>query len=624
MKKIFLFLILFLFPLSVSANGSTEKIYVEFNVQANGDLKVREALILNGEYNGTELNFSYENPYLRTFSGDLKDFEGSSIYNASGIEDFKIYGVKNYPLNFELLYSENKTEFKESTSFAKSGDYGVYEKRGDSYRIYIPSSYKEAILITYTLKDVVVVHNDIAEFAWDVIGSNYPEDINELVVKVNLPQDSEELRVFTHGPLVGENQINNKRQVEARYLNLYTGHAMDIRVVFDKSIVPYATKKSNIDGLNFILEVEKLRAEKANAIRTRARAFNTFLTIHLILTGIGLTLTGLNFYKKHDKEHDSHFKAKYYREFTGDYNVEVIDYLMNKSITPNAMSASIMNLIYQKKITVEKQINGRKEEYLFTKQADSDNTTETYLLNFLFNQVGDGKTFTDKGLHAYAKSTKTYQNFTSSYETWKSSVIASGEQEMFWEKSDSKVKYILLAILNGGIFVAFNYLFNGGIVPDLRLMIMVAMTVIYIIYIAPSRKRTVKGNDHYLKWRAFKNFLNDFGQFQTKDLPEIILWEKYLVYATVFGLAKKVQKAMNVKIKEMNLDQTTMSDFTVYDYMMINNIVNNSVNSAVRAATYTASQVASSSSSSSGGFGGGGSFGGGGFGGGGLGGSGRF
>jgi ribonucleoside-diphosphate reductase alpha chain len=35
-------------------------------------------------------------------------------------------------------------------------------------------------------------------------------------------------------------------------------------------------------------------------------------------------------------------------------NVEVIDYLMNSNITPNAMSASIMNLIYKKNIKAEK------------------------------------------------------------------------------------------------------------------------------------------------------------------------------------------------------------------------------------------------------------------------------
>ena len=32
------------------------------------------------------------------------------------------------------------------------------------------------------------------------------------------------------------------------------------------------------------------------------------------------------------------------------------------------------------------------------------------------------------------------------------------------------------------------------------------------------------------KWTAFKKFLNDFGSFDVKELPEIKLWERYLVF----------------------------------------------------------------------------------------------
>ena len=57
-------------------------------------------------------------------------------------------------------------------------------------------------------------------------------------------------------------------------------------------------------------------------------------------------------YKKYDKERKPKFIGEYNREFIDDYNVEVIDYLMNNTITPNAMSASLMNLIYKKNVIV--------------------------------------------------------------------------------------------------------------------------------------------------------------------------------------------------------------------------------------------------------------------------------
>ena len=61
---------------------------------------------------------------------------------------------------------------------------------------YQPSSYARASLITYTLKDLVVVHNDIAEIAHDFIGTDYAEEINNLIIRINLPSSSKELRIF--------------------------------------------------------------------------------------------------------------------------------------------------------------------------------------------------------------------------------------------------------------------------------------------------------------------------------------------------------------------------------------------------------------------------------------------
>ena len=34
----------------------------------------------------------------------------------------------------------------------------------------------------------------------------------------------------------------------------------------------------------------------------------------------------------------------------------------------------------------------------------------------------------------------------------------------------------------------------------------------------------------------------DFGRMDTKDLPEIVLWEKYLAYAVTLGCADKLAK----------------------------------------------------------------------------------
>lgn len=39
-----------------------------------------------------------------------------------------------------------------------------------------------------------------------------------------------------------------------------------------------------------------------------------------------------------------------------------------------------------------------------------------------------------------------------------------------------------------------------------------------------NKRRTKKGMLEYSKWLAHKRFLNDFSNFNQKELPEIILW----------------------------------------------------------------------------------------------------
>ena len=111
-------------------------------------------------------------------------------------------------------------------------------------------------------------------------------------------------------------------------------------------------------------------------------------------------------------------------------------------------------------------------------------------------------------------------------------------------------------------------------------------------------RRSKEGEELYKKWEGLKNFLDDFGKFENKELPEINLWEKYLVYATLFGNAKKVSEVMKLKVKELNM-QSEFMDVDVTDLYYVNRMLSNSLRSSVNAAT--SAKIASERSSSSGG-----------------------
>ncbi len=54
------------------------------------------------------------------------------------------------------------------------------------------------------------------------------------------------------------------------------------------------------------------------------------------------------------------------------------------------------------------------------------------------------------------------------------------------------------------------------------------------------------GETEYEKWRGLYDFLNSDTLIHERTMIELPLWEKYLVYATAFGLPDKVIEAISL------------------------------------------------------------------------------
>ena len=58
---------------------------------------------------------------------------------------------------------------------------------------------------------------------------------------------------------------------------------------------------------------------------------------------------------------------------------------------------------------------------------------------------------------------------------------------------------------------------------------------------------TQYGEDEHSKWLGLYNFLNSETLMKERTIIELPLWEKYLVYATAFGISEKVTKALEIR-----------------------------------------------------------------------------
>lgn len=126
------------------------------------------------------------------------------------------------------------------------------------------------------------------------------------------------------------------------------------------------------------------------------------------------------------------------------------------------------------------------------------------------------------------------------------------------------------------------------------------------------------GADEYAKWRGLYKFLKSETLIKERVVPEIAIWEEYLIYATAFGISEKVIKALNIKYPEYTMPGTGMAG----SFIIMNPYFRTRAFTRIYVHSFRSSVRRASHISRSGSHGGGGGFGGG-FGGGGYGGGGR-
>ena len=640
MKKIILFLVLSIIaPLSVLAVSEVDydvkDVYIDSSIDFMGSMHIKEAIIIEGSLNGFERVINYKNSALKDWTSGEIDFANSSIYNARGVSLSLVsaFNISEDQIGWNI-FDEDYKDFNETVS-AVSGNSGVYTSRetedGIDVKVYSPNESGYIVyLFDYYIDQAVVLHNDIAEIYWTFLPQDF-DPVESVNIQLTIPGSctDDKFRFWAHGSLNGNiSGISDAKDDDGNILykgvlatvnDVEFGKGVDIRMTFDKSLMSVASSflnNSGIDALDKIIEVETERANDANSQRKMIKIVYYGIYGISIIYLIGIVLLWIYLYRKYDREHNVNFTAKYYREFTGDYSVEVIEYLMEKNISNKALSASIMNLIYKKNIEIEEISNSKDDLKLILKNRDNVSKAENIILDLLFSVVGKNSIVTLKQIENYSSNVSTSRSFVNKYNSWKNQVVMDAESENFFEDiSTAKIIGFVYFIL-GMIIMFLNIYFNIG--NTVLIILIVVMSIVLLIYTNTFKKWTKKGREHYLKWNAFKNFLKDFGSFSNKEVPEIKLWEKYLVYATVFGLAKEVQKAMNIKLSEMG-DTTVYNSYRplYYHNIYIGDRLDHSISHAYNKGTSLINaENAKSSFSSGSGFGGGFSSGGG-FGGGG-------
>lgn len=627
LKVLSLFLLMMLVILLPWKDASASSRYYEvsrFNltvdIQENGDARVLEEITYNfdGEFNGVFRNIDYS----------------------------RTSGLSN--LTVGVLEGGSVRSFTE----AYSGDANTYEVEDTGsirkLKIYEKSRNEEkTLVIGYTLQNVAEKYNDISIFNRKIIDSGWDIPLNNITITITIPEGAqkEDLRVFAHGPLTGSSEIVDGRTFYFTVPSV-SGRFVETLAIFPRDLIPASTNTFDRNELETILKNEQRLADEANkereeAIkelereakqREREKASRPIFGAG-ILAGLGSIFF---MFRKYGKELKPTFEGDYYRELPEDYSPAVMTYLLTKGQSKDVdIMATILDLARKKVIklrpvAIEKGMIFKKEEESF-EMTWMDKTKldmllphEKFLATWFIDEIGNGNGLVLEDLEKILKSNKAALQFQKDYTYFKHKVKEVGEKQRFFQGNElpgSKIFVIIgLVLILSGILG----LFTLGSIIAIGLAAIGMFLLFGLLAMRFVRKYSQKGIDHKAMWMAFKQFLQHFSNMQEAEIPSLVIWEHYLVYATSLGVADEVIDQLPKVFSEQELtnpDLTYMGGYRSFsNFYIMNQAFSNTmtrVNSAVSTAQIAASQK-SSGSGFGGGFSGGSSGGGGGGGGGGA------
>ncbi len=628
MKKILsalaaLFVFLAFLPHDVAEAKSYDvtKYDMIIEVKSNGDAEVKEKITydFSGDFNGVYRNI---------------DLDGTD-----GCKDVKVYVEEVGTLReFSPGWGKNPNEYERSQD-GNIMSLKVYEKT---------SSREKTFVYEYTLKNVAKKYNDIGVFNRKVIDRNWDVPLKDISIEIRIPEGAtkDELKVFAHGPLEGYSEIINERTSSFYVGEVMPGTFVETLIIFPPNLIPDSQRVFSHDELPAILENEQRLADEANRIREEARArmaqeerlknirkklFPVFLTV---IFGAVASFISMNL--KYGRDLKPEFDGDYYRDLPGDYTPPVMTYLLTKNVGPNDVMATIMDLVRKKRLKITKidseqsgglfSRNKTVEKYMLEKVKDANleglTRHEVFLMEWFVDKLGEGKGLILDDLKEKVKGKNAALEFQRNYETFKELVKMEGSTKDFFTGNDltGSAMFLLidLGLILGGIAsIKFLHAWVFGI----SAVILAFFSLMNLLLLKFKTKRTRYGVEQTAMWKAFKRFLLHFSNLDKAEIPSIIIWEHYLVYAISLGVAKEVLALLPKVFSDAELTDpslTYMGGYNYYSFHHMNSTLTSTM-STVTQAINTASVAGSKISSGSGGGGGfsGGSSGGSGGGGGG-------
>lgn len=543
MKKL-LILLFFLFIPTVKADYQVTDYKIDMTVLENGDIEVIEVFKMDGEYNGFERIINYKNNYIGYKGEKLASVDGN-LYNISAVQLNEVRAI-NYDDKLTLEELKENGDLFKKIDMATKGEHGVYtitkKENSEIFKIYNPSKMNKDFYLSYTLKNVVINHNDLSEFALFLF-NQIEEEIKSLEITIHIPNNLKLLKGYVHKN--GTVKIIDEETLQINVKDLKVNDNLDIRVVFDNNIIK--TNKTTTENVlekiedlekkyeeevnvpiddqyvklqeeayqlvgkveqtynrtdyeNAVIVISKLKEKDELKIDLLIRLMNVepkierketitkvILSSILLIWSIGIIIIIYQLYKKNSKNINN--------------KLELIDigYIMRRKITNNDFAALLLSLNANKKITITK-INGT---YKLKQNTKDLSIIEQKLIKLIFEE-NEETTFTKIKKRAI----NNYDNFINNYSNLLNTTMNEINKKHYYENlfliKIIGIFYSILGIIMSMFLIGKDTYFSSYIT--------LFIAVITLIFLVLFYKRTPDGLKKYQELKILKNNINNSNE----------------------------------------------------------------------------------------------------------------
>lgn len=447
----------------------------------------------------------------------------------------------------------------------------------------IPQTAKDSgrrFRIDMTFHGVTTAHPDVAEFQWEPVGDTNQIPVEHMSADVKLPRQTgtekdKDAKAWLHFAGRGSYQVGDDSRIRFSADHIEPGQHLDLVVLFDAGRTSSVVRTDSQPARDRIVEQEGQQYERWHAEQTRRARIGLLTGVLVLLAAI--TLIAVMLWQAFRNYGDSQYQGDiiYYRE-PPDLSPAVAAFINDLMLTRESpigrqLSATILSLASKQAIAlIPVKYEGR---------ANSGGGSVTKVMRSLLHRgkqqslevvinpvcsqdrASLALSFSEEaclamleGASAMMGSEDKRFNLYEMIALFSSTEANHGK--VYLEAFDKAVKYetnnadlrayrhglgvlAFLAVLLAAFILLAGFL-PGTVLVRAPLAVLLVAAAAFSMRYGSSQVLSRNGQLMAGQVSGLRRYLLDFSDFSHRGVEDLVLWDRYLVYAAAFGISDRV------------------------------------------------------------------------------------